>query len=199
MSALLGFGLMASMAQPATEYKPGDKAPDFEAVDTNNQKIKLSDYRGKIVILEWHNHLCPFVKKHYGTNNMQSLQEKYTSQGVIWLTIVSSAPGKEGHVNKEEANKLRQTSNMKSTATILDESGTIGHMFDARTTPHLFVINKDGNFAYMGAIDDKPSTNPEDIKIAKNHLSAAVDALINGQKVELTQTVPYGCSVKYAS
>ncbi len=200
-TAILGFGLISSSiaSQQVPDLKPGDQAPDFETVDTNDNKIKLSEYKGKIVVLEWTNHQCPFVKKHYGTNNIQSMQEKYTQKGVIWLSIISSAPGKEGHINKEEAKKVRESNGVKSTATILDESGEIGHKFDARTTPHMFIIDKEGKIAYMGAVDDKPTTNADDVKIAKNHVTAALDAMLEGKKVELPQTNPYGCSVKYAS
>lgn len=204
-TAFLGLGLLStaiagnlSGGQQIPDVKAGDQAPDFETEDTNDNKIKLSDYKGKIVVLEWTNHQCPFVKKHYASNNMQNMQEKYMAKGVIWLSIISSAPGKEGHINKEEAKKVRESTGVKSTATIIDDTGAIGHKYDARTTPHMYVIDKEGKIAYMGAIDDKPSTRVEDIAIAKNHVATALDAVLEGKKVQLPQTIPYGCSVKYA-
>lgn len=189
--------LIISTAQ--AELKVGDPAPNFEATDTEGKKHNLSDLKGKIVVLEWTNHKCPFVIKHYTRNNMPQLQEKYTGKGIVWLSIVSSAPGKEGHINSTEANEIRKNMNVKSTATILDESGAIGKSYDARTTPHMFVIDKEGKIAYMGAIDDKPTTNPDDITTAQNYVAKALDALLEGKKIGLTQSVPYGCSIKYAS
>lgn len=198
-ATLLGIGLLSGMAQQTVELKPGATAPDFETVDSNDTKIKLSNYKGKVVVLEWTNPQCPFVKKHYASNNMQKMQETYTQKGVIWLSIISSAPGKEGHTNKKEVKSMRENNGIKHSLTILDESGDIGHKFDARTTPHVFVIDKEGKIAYMGAIDDKPSTNKDDIPLAKNYLASALDAVLEGKKVELPQTIPYGCSVKYLS
>jgi peroxiredoxin len=196
---LLGIGLLSSMAQQVPDLKPGDMAPDFETVDSNDTKIKLSNYKGKVVVLEWTNPQCPFVKKHYASNNMQKMQETYTQKGVIWLSIISSAPGKEGHTNKKEVQAMRENNGIKHSLIILDESGDIGHKFDARTTPHVYVIDKEGKIAYMGAIDDKPSTNKDDIPLAKNYLAAALDTVLEGKKVDLPQTIPYGCSVKYLS
>jgi peroxiredoxin len=195
--ALTALAVLISSAH--ADLKVGDSAPDFEATDTEGKKHKLSELKGKIVVLEWTNHKCPFVIKHYTRNNMQQLQEKYTTKGVIWLSIVSSAPGKEGHINPTEANEIRKNMNVKSTATLLDESGVIGKSYDARTTPHMFVIDKEGKIAYMGAMDDKPTTNPDDITASQNYVAKALDALLEGKKIDLAQTVPYGCSVKYAS
>lgn len=181
----------------AAPPKIGAMAPPIEAKDTKGQAIKLSDYLGKLVVLEWTNNGCPFVQKHYGANNMQALQKKYTDQGVVWISIVSSAPGKEGHVTPAEADKITADAGATITAKILDESGAIGHAYDAKTTPHMFVIDREGKIAYMGAIDNEPSPDPASIQGANNYVAAALDALIAGRPVETPETKPYGCGVKY--
>lgn len=175
----------------------GQPAPEIEAVDTNGNPFKLSDHKGKIIVLEWSNHNCPFVVKHYGSGNMQAVQKTAMENGVEWITIVSSAPGRQGHVDAEEANAITAEAGASITAKILDESGEIGKRYDARTTPHMFVIGEDGNVAYAGAIDSKSSPNPKTIEGATNYVTAAIDNLKAGEPVEISQTKPYGCSVKY--
>ncbi|NEO23136.1 redoxin domain-containing protein [Moorena sp. SIO4A5] len=175
------------------------KAPEFTGVDSNNTTHKLSDFKGKVVVLEWTNHQCPFVRKHYNSGNMQKLQKEATSKGVVWLSIISSAPGQQGHVTPQKANELIQSSSANPTAVIIDSEGTIGRLYQARTTPHMYVIDTDGVLKYMGAIDNKPSANPADVETATNYVQAALNSVINNKPVEKTVTQPYGCSVKYNS
>jgi peroxiredoxin len=187
--------LMTAAVYAAPEV--GKPAPDFLAVDSNGKSVKLSDYRGKIVVLEWTNDGCPYVKKHYSSNNMQSLQKDAAQKGVVWLTIISSAPGSQGYLTGDEANKLTETRGAAPSAVILDPEGTLGHLYDARTTPHMFIVNGEGALVYMGGIDDMATTEVEDIKTAKNYVRAALDDLAAGAPIENTVTRPYGCSVKY--
>lgn len=177
--------------------KVGEIAPDFTGVDSNGKAHTVSEYKGKIVVLEWKNHLCPFVKKHYGSDNMQSLQKYAKEKDVVWFSIISSAKGKEGNVGAEEANKIVKNENSAAKAVILDEDGKIGKLYEAKTTPHMFVINKEGKIAYMGSIDDRPTADKEDIKTANNYVRVAIDALLLGNKPNTTVTSPYGCSIKY--
>jgi peroxiredoxin len=190
--------LAVSAIQPAqAAIEIGKPAPAFTATDSNGKSHNLSDFKGKLVVLEWTNPECPFVVKHYESKNMQTLQEQYTAQGVVWLKVNSSGEGLQGHQTPEQANKLMAEQGSKATAILLDASGEIGRLFDAKTTPHMFVIDKDGNVAYAGAIDDNDSSNPADALTANNYVKAALDALLAGKPVETAQTKPYGCSVKY--
>lgn len=189
-----------ALATEAAGAVVGQKAPDFTATDTNGQIHKLSDHLGEIVVLEWTNHQCPFVRKHYEPGQMQALQKESVDQGVVWLSIVSSAPGKEGHVTAEEANKIITETGAAATARILDESGEIGHLYGAKTTPHMFVIDKDGTLVYAGGIDDDPTTKPAAVDSgAKNFVRRALADLAAGRPVAISQSQPYGCSVKYAN
>jgi hypothetical protein len=187
--------LMIASADAAPEI--GKTAPEFSAIDSNGKTVKLSDFRGKTVVLEWTNDGCPYVQKHYGSNNMQALQKEETAKGIVWLTIVSSAPGEQGYVTGDEANKLTQMRGAQPTAVLLDPEGKVGHLYDARTTPHMFVVNAEGTLVYMGGIDNKPTANAADIKTAKNYVRAALDSLDAGKPIEQAVTRPYGCSVKY--
>jgi len=199
----LALGLTALAADLLDAATPAARvnapAPEFSATDSSGKTQKLSAYKGKIVVLEWTNNGCPFVGKHYGSGNMQSLQKKYTGQGVVWLTVVSSAPGTQGFVNAEEANRDTQKRGAAPTAVLLDPTGALGHLYGAQATPHMYVINPDGQLVYMGAIDDTPSADPSDIAHAKNYVAAAIDAVKSGQRVGVPATKAYGCSVKYAS
>lgn len=177
--------------------EPGAIAPDFEAVDTHGNMLKLSEQRGKIVVLEWKNHLCPFVRKHYGSHNMQQLQEELAGQGVVWWSVISSAEGKQGNVTADEANAIVAEEGSHASAVLLDAKGEIGRLYGAKTTPHMFVIAEDGRLAYMGAIDDNPSPDPGTIPGAKNYVRKAVSNLQAAQAVEESSIAPYGCSVKY--
>jgi peroxiredoxin len=189
MSIVAAFSLAAVSASA--------HAPAFEGTNSNGEPVKLSDFAGKIVVLEWTNPDCPFVKKFYGAGKMQELQKAYTEKGVVWLTIASSAPGKQGHYDAAAWNQMIADKGIASTAVIPDPDGVIGRAYGARTTPHMFVIGADGEIAYQGAMDDKPSTESADIAGAKNYVAAALDELIAGQPVSHAASQPYGCSVKY--
>lgn len=191
--AVLVMGATPALAAPEV----GKPAPDFTATDINGASVTLSALKGKTVVLEWTNHQCPFVVKQYDTKAMQTLQEKATKDGVVWISIVSSAKGKEGHVTAEEAKKIATESGAKFTHKILDESGVIGKLYDAKTTPHMFVVNAEGNVAYMGAIDSDPSPRLSSVAGATNYVAAALEALKAGKAVEPASTQPYGCGVKY--
>jgi hypothetical protein len=177
--------------------RPGTPAPAFTATDIAGRAVSLNDYRGKTVILEWTNDGCPFVGKHYNSGNMQALQRRFTSEGGIWLTIASSAPGEQGYVTPDGARADIARWKAAPSDYLLDPNGVVGHSYDARATPHMVVIDPKGVLVYMGAIDDKPSVDPADVKRAKNYVVAALDALATGQPVTVAVTHAYGCSVKY--
>jgi peroxiredoxin len=183
-----------AMAAPAV----GQAAPDFEAVDVNGDTFKLSDHKGKMVVLEWTNKDCPFVVKHYDSGNMQATQAFAKAEGAEWIVINSAAPGRQGHLTAEDAKKVASEKGSEPTTIILDESGEVGKMYDAQTTPHMYVIDAEGNLAYMGAIDDNSSPRIETVEGANNYVKAAITSLKAGEAVEVAQTPPYGCSVKYA-
>jgi peroxiredoxin len=196
----LAFAAMLLAVSPSladNHAEVGKPAPDFTAKDTNGKDVKLSDLKGKIVVLEWTNPECPYVVKHYETKNMQALQAELVGDDVAWLTISSSAKGKQGHMTPEQANAYIKEQGSKETARILDEDGTIGKLYGAKTTPHMFVINKDGVVAYAGAIDDNDSFKHDTVKGAKNFIREAVNELKAGKPVTTASTKPYGCSVKY--
>lgn len=197
--AVFALGVLAfTMIIPAyANVEVGAAAPDFEATDTNGNPFKLSDHKGKVVVLEWTNHQCPFVWKHYSEGNMQATQKKARELGAEWVTIVSSAPGRQGHVSAEEANKIVADEGAVITAKILDESGEIGKKYGAKTTPHMFVIDEEGMIVYAGAIDSNSSPNPKAIADATNYVTAALESLKAGEKIEVSQSKPYGCAVKY--
>lgn len=176
----------------------GQQAPDFAGTDSKGQMQTLSQYKGKIVVLEWSNPSCPYVAKHYNSMNMQNLQKEEITQGVVWLTVVSSAEGKEGFMTPAEAEKYMAEKHTMPTARILDPSGQIGTLYGAKTTPTMFVIDPKGTLVYGGAIDDNDSFKPETIATAKNYVRAAVASVKAGKPVEVSSTKSYGCSVKYA-
>jgi peroxiredoxin len=175
----------------------GATAPNFSLPDTAGKAHSLSEYKGKYVVLEWFNPECPFVKKHYGSGNMQKLQSEYTGKGVVWLSIDSSAPGSEGNLTPEQAQKVMKDWNTKQTALLLDAEGKAGRAYNARNTPHMFVINPEGKIVYEGAIDSKATPNPADIPSSTNYVKAALDESMSGKSVSNSNTRPYGCSVKY--
>ena len=181
----------------AQQAKLNESAPEFKLTDSNGNGHSLSDFKGKIVVLEWINYDCPFVKKHYDSKNMQSLQEKYTEEGVIWLAICSSNKGKQGNFSVEEINKRTNERGAKFTAYLIDEDGKVGKMYGAKTTPHMYIIDKIGMLVYAGGIDDKASTDVDDIQDAKNYVASALDELLAGKEVSVQSSTPYGCSVKY--
>ncbi len=175
----------------------GEPAPEFTLTDTDGQTHSLSDFAGKTVVLEWTNHECPYVIKHYDTGNMQALQKEATANDTVWLTIISSAPGKQGYVSAEEAAMIMTEAGSAETARLFDEDGTVGQLYAAKTTPHMFVINPDGVLAYKGAIDDNSSPRLSSVEGATNYVQLALNAIAAGKMPETTETQPYGCSVKY--
>lgn len=181
----------------AAKPEVGSAAPGFTLTDTHGVSHSLSDFEGKYVVLEWTNHQCPFVVKHYKEGHMQDLQAKWTDKGVVWLNVVSSAPGKQGYVTAEQANELMEANDFKSTAMLLDPEGTVGKAYDAKTTPHMYVIDPEGTLIYMGAIDSIRSADPDDIAKADNYVVMALEADMAGEEVAAAVTRPYGCSVKY--
>lgn len=187
--------LAAHSAFAAAEI--GKPAPDFSAPAASGKSVALSSYKGNYVVLEWTNPGCPFVRKFYNSGAMQELQKKQTGKGIIWLSINSGAKGKEGNMNAKEAAEWVKKVQANPTEYLLDEKGEIGHLYGAKTTPHMFVIDKQGILQYAGAIDDKPSPNPDDIETSHNYVIAAINSLIEGKKVEVTSTQSYGCNVKY--
>ena len=197
-TSLVALALIVPATAQAAAPEVGKAAPDFETTDINGETFKLSDHKGSIVVLEWTNHECPFVKKHYDSNNMQTLQKDITAKNVKWISINSSAEGRQGSHSAEEALSIIEGQGAAPSVKILDPSGTIGKLYDAKTTPHMFVIDAEGTLAYAGAIDSNSSPNPATIEGADNYVVAAVDELIAGKAVTTSQTQPYGCSVKYA-
>ncbi|GHF27861.1 thioredoxin family protein [Kordiimonas sediminis] len=175
----------------------GQPAPDFTLQDMTGETVSLADYRGKPVILEWTNHQCPYVRKHYATGNMQTLQRDLTEDGAVWLTIISSAPGKQGHVTSEEAQELTTSRGAYSTKVLFDPTGVTGRAYEAKTTPQMFLIDINGLVQYMGAIDDQPSTRVSTLEGAKNYVMEAWTSMKAGEAISETSTKPYGCSIKY--
>ncbi len=177
--------------------KTGETAPEFTATASNGKTVRLSDYRGKYVVLEWHNNGCPYVGKHYNSGNMQRLQKQWIGRGVVWFTILSSAHGKQGYVTASEENGYLAKMQAAPTAALLDSTGQIGHLYDAKTSPQMVVINPQGVVIYDGAIDDKPTTDLEDVPGATNYVNLALEQAMAGKQVETSATRPYGCSIKY--
>jgi alkyl hydroperoxide reductase subunit AhpC len=179
----------------------GQSAPTFSGKDSQGKAVSLDQYRGKYVVLEWTNRTCPFTKKHYDSGNMQALQQQWTGKGVVWLTVLSSSPShvSDGYMTAPEENAYIEKVGAHPTAAILDPSGAIGREYGAKTTPHMFVIDPQGKLIYAGAIDDKATTDTDDVKNARNYVSAALTEAMAGQPVQVASTRPYGCSVKYGN
>lgn len=201
MSLLRPFaGLVAGLALSFSALagpSVGQPAPPFSAVDASGKTVSLADFKGRPVVLEWTNDGCPFVKKHYDSGNMQSLQKTYTAKNVAWLTVISSAPGKQGHADGAKAQKLSADRGAAPSAVLLDDSGALGRLYDAKTTPHLFVIDGAGTLVYAGGIDSVPTADPADIAGAVPYLKNALDDVLAGKPVAAAKTKPYGCSIKY--
>ena len=198
MNALYSEPEKSEISKPVqVDLSVGSIAPNFTGVDSNGKTHQLSEFKGKIVVLEWKNHLCPFVKKYYQEGHMQAIQKELTEQGVVWLSIISSAKGKQGHVSSTECNDIITKEKSFASAVILDSDSEIGRLYNAKTTPHMYVINKEGAIAYKGAIDSIRSANTADIKKADNYVVSAVRALQTNTPIATTETAPYGCSVKY--
>lgn len=175
----------------------GEAAPGFTLTDVNGKSHSLSDLKGKFVVLEWVNFGCPFVRKHYDSGNMQKLQKTYREKGVVWLSICSSAPGKQGYFDRPDLLERVKDERSNAAAYLVDAEGTVGHLYGAQTTPHMFLIGPDGKLLYAGGIDDTPSTKTEDIATAKNYVAQGLEAALDGKPVLVKTSRPYGCSVKY--
>lgn len=188
----LAFGASAS-----ARVTTGEPAPDFSLPGSDGKQYTLSDLRGNKVILEWTNDGCPYVRKHYSSANMQGLQKQTTEAGVIWLSIISSKPGSQGHVDAAGARQLTESRDAHPTSVLLDPAGDVGRQYGAKTTPHMYVIDEQGKLVYQGAIDDKPSARQSSLQGARNYVLAALDDMAAGRPVQQAETTPYGCSVKY--
>jgi len=198
LTALAATAAVAGVTSAAgAAVQTGRPAPTFTATDSGGGQQTLAGYRGKTVILEWTNHECPYTVKHYATGNMQALQAAATGSGAVWLTVVSSRPGGQGYVEAAEADRLTASRNARPTAVVLDPNGQLGRMYDARTTPHMFIIDGTGTLVYMGAIDDRPTASHAGVKGARNYVREALDAIAAGRQIAVASTRPYGCSVKY--
>lgn len=189
-----GGALLALSAQASV--KVGEAAPNFSLPGDDGKTHSLADYKGKTVVLEWTNDGCPFVKKHYA-GNMQSLQKAYTGKGVIWLSVISSAPGKQGHVDAAGAAALSKERDAAPTRVLLDDKGTVGRLYEAKTTPHMFIVDGSGKLVYAGGIDSVASADAEDIPGATPYVKNALDEVLAGKAVTVASTKPYGCSIKY--
>lgn len=185
------------MAPLCAEPAVGEKAPNFKLTDVTGKERSLSDFSGRYVVLEWTNHDCPFVVKHYSTGNMQKLQADYKAKNVVWLTINSSAPGKQGNYSPEKWIEILAEKKSAAMATLLDPDGKVGRLYGAQTTPHMFIIDPAGVLIYQGAIDSIKSTDTDDLEFAENYVRAALDAALSGNAVRESSTKAYGCSVKY--
>lgn len=175
----------------------GKPAPAFTAKDTKGQEHSLSDFKGKVVVLEWLNFDCPFVKKYYSSENMQKLQADSTGKDVVWLTVNSSAEGKGGYLEPSKLGEKCTAEGSKATAVLVDADGTVGKAYGAKVTPHMMIIAKDGTLAYSGAIDSKPTTDAADIESADPLFANALNAVLDGKEVTNAKNEPYGCGVKY--
>ena len=198
LAALAGRGVLVSPAQAVDVAKVGETAPAFTAPATSGQNASLGDQRGKLVVLEWTNHECPYVRKHYESGNMQALQKEITAQGVVWLTLISSSPGTQGYVTAKQADELTVSRKASPTAVLLDPSGAVGKAYGATNTPHMYIIDKAGLLLYAGAIDDRPTTRRADVQGAHNYVRAAFEDIAAGRAVRTPVTRAYGCTVKYA-
>lgn len=198
VAALAGGALAVAPADAATGPAVGQPAPAFTATDSQGHTQSLADYRGKVVVLEWTNHDCPYVGKQYRSGNMQALQKQAAANGVVWLSVISSAPGEQGYVSGDQANRLTTERNAAPAAVLLDPAGNLGRAYNAKTTPHMYIVAPDGTLVYMGAIDDQPNTSGDPAK-ARNYVSEALQAVAAGKPVAAPSTAAYGCSVKYGS
>lgn len=195
--SILRAGLPLVLMAAALAVRVGEPAPNFTAVDSNGKSQSLSSYRGKYVVLEWHNNGCPYTRKHYESGNMQRLQKEWTAKGVVWFTVISSAPGTQGYVTPTQENDYLKQMNAVPTAVLMDPGGSLGHLYAAKTTPHMYIIDPGGVLIYNGAIDDHATSDPADIASSKNYVANALTEALSGKPVTDQATQPYGCSVKY--
>jgi peroxiredoxin len=189
---------IAVAVSPAHASRVNEAAPGFSVADSKGLTQTLDQHRGKWVVLEWHNQGCPYVRKHYEGGNMQRLQAEWTKKGVVWLTVISSAPGQQGHVSGADADAYVAKMKASPTAVLLDEAGAVGRAFEAKTTPHMFVIDPRGTLVYNGALDDTPTATPGDFATAKNYVAAALTDGMAGRTITAQTSRPYGCGIKYA-
>lgn len=199
VAAAGGGAFLLSGGEAIASIETGGQAPAFSVRDAAGQTRTLQEFRGRTVILEWTNHGCPYVRKHYDAGAMQALQRETTGQGIVWLQVISSAPGEQGHLDGAGAQARVRTDNAAPTATLLDPSGVMGRAYGARTTPHMYIISPEGVLLYQGAIDDRPSARPQSLEGATNYVRAALTDIRAGRAVQIAETTPYGCSVKYAT
>lgn len=190
---------VSALAETGIKATIGEVSPNFKLPDSNGHQVSLNNMRGHYVVLEWTNEGCPFVRKHYNSGNMQATQEKARKMGAEWFTIISSAPGEQGYLTGQQANAYRAEHHVNSNATLLDPDGTVGHIYSARTTPQIVIIDPKGVVIYNGAIDDRPSPDPESLKGARNYAIEALQLSMQGKPVQVSTSRPYGCSVKYKS
>jgi peroxiredoxin len=197
---LAGLTLLITLFLPqfTQAARVGEAAPDFTATGSDGKGYHLADLKGKYVVLEWHNQGCPYTQKHYESGNMQRLQKEWTGRGVKWFTVISSAPGTQGYVDANAENSYLAKMHAVPTATLLDPSGELGHLYGAKTTPHMFIIDPKGMLIYDGAVDDRPTTDLSDVNGATNYISLALNEAMSSKAVATPTTRPYGCSVKYA-
>lgn len=189
------FTLCGSLAW--ADAKVGSPAPDFAVMDATGKTHKLSDFKGKFVVLEWYNKDCPYVRKHYDSKNMQQLQSDMTGKGLVWLSVISSAPGKQGYLAAADALKNASKEGSKATAVLIDDKGNMGKAYGAKTTPHMYLIDPQGVLRYNGAIDSNDSADPKTIATSENYIARAVASALKGEKIAKETSKPYGCSVKY--
>jgi peroxiredoxin len=201
LSRFSGLALAAvaslSLSAAAQEARVGAPAPAFTATDSQGKTEALDQFHGKYVVLEWHNQGCPYTRKHYVSGNMQALQKEWTAKGVVWFTVISSAPGEQGYVTPAQENEYVSKMDAAPTAVLLDTFGMLGRLYNAKTTPEMYVIDPSGKLIYSGAIDDRPTPDPDDVRGAHNYVSDALTEAMAGKPVATTYTRPYGCSVKY--
>jgi peroxiredoxin len=197
IAALIAGVIAMLISSAAAAAQIGQPAPDFTALDSKGNKVQLSAYRGKTVVLEWTNADCPYTRKHYASGNMQSVQDLVQKDGIVWLTVISSAPGKQGYVNGPQADFLTESRKAVPSAVLLDPNGAIGRLYGAKTTPHMFVIDKNGTLQYMGGMDSIATADVSDIARAEPYLKEAMLAVAYGNPAPHPVTKPYGCSVKY--
>jgi len=201
LPSLVTIAALAATLAPAATFAQavvGSPAPDFTATDSRSQSHSLHQYRGKYVVLEWHNQGCPYTRKHYVSGNMQALQKEWTAKGVVWFTVISSAPGQQGYQTDAQENAYLEQMHAAPTAVLMDGQGKLGHLYNAKTTPEMYVIDPSGKLIYEGAIDNRPTPDVGDIKGADNYLSDALMESMAGEPIAHSYTRSYGCSVKYA-
>ncbi len=198
IAGAVGAGFILNGGPALASVEIGAQAPAFSVQDANGATRTLAEFNGRTVVLEWTNHGCPYVRKHYDSGNMQALQREAAADGIVWLQVISSAPGEQGHLDGPGALARVRTDNASPAATLLDPSGVMGRAYGARNTPQMVIIGPTGAVLYQGAIDDRPSARPSSLEGATNYVRAALADIAAGRPVQIAETTPYGCAVKYA-